>query len=95
MLLACCYDGASMELRRGYDGVTMELGLFCGPGRPFGASNQRHAPQSRPGFDGALLDVIQRTSHLTSIEAWPVVSVTAASCSGEPTRLGLVPGLYV
>jgi len=84
-----------MELRWSYDGVTMELGLFCGPGSPSGASNQRHAPQSQPGFDGAPLDVIQRTSRLISIEAWPVVFVMAASCSGEPTRLGLVPGLYV
>src|ERR1039458_5494118 len=49
-----------MVLRWYFDGSSKDLGHFCHPGRPSGATKQRPPTRPRLGFDSIGLAVIQR-----------------------------------
>src|ERR1039457_4758068 len=60
VLARCCERDVTKVLRWYFDGSSKDLGPFCHPDRPSGATKQRPPTRPRPGFDSIGLTVIQR-----------------------------------
>jgi hypothetical protein len=87
-VLARCSDGVvSVMLRWNFDGSSKDLGPFCPPGRPSGASEQRPPKQPRPGFDSIGLAAFQRNSHFPAASILSGYSVTLSAIRPWPSRL--------
>src|ERR1039458_9313695 len=73
-----------LYLRLYFDGSSKDLGSFCPPGHPSGASEQRPPSQPRPGFDPIGFAVIQTKPHFP-----PALILSGFSSPALPLDFGL------